>query len=253
MTYPLANPRYYLALFRDLLTFIKNPESERKSIKSVKWRVYDTIGLYILKLILLIPVLLFFALIYDPENIQKANMAARLSPVALLMVGGLILPLLEEVAFRLSLRFRPSFLALSLGVFCYYLLTKLIYHTKVSLVDESFAMRVGASLLASLLIYLLVRLESVKQQLASFWDNHFSIIYYATCLVFAWIHVSKYELTLLNILLLPILTLPQLLSAVIYGYIRISFGFQYPLVFHSCTNVIAISLSLLPLADLAIS
>ncbi len=252
MDYLLIKPNYYFTLLKDLVRFIKRPTLKEATGKSTPFKIYDTIGLYLVKFVLLIPVVLFFALVYDPENVQHSRMSERFGPWSLLLVGGFILPFIEEVAFRLSLRFKPIYLALSLSVISYYILTKLVYGTNISLVDESFLPRVGAAVGVGLLLYPFFTVKSIRTRLAAFWARYFAIIYYSTCLLFAWIHITKYELNLTNVLLLPILTLPQLLSALIYGYIRISFGFQYPLFFHMGTNVVAIGLSFLPFSDLLI-
>ena len=249
MKYPLVKPKYYFSLFKDIIGFIKTPKNQKNEDKSVKQKIYDTIGLYILKLILLIPVVVFFALVYDPENVQKANMTERFSPLVLLLVGGIILPCVEEVAFRLSLKFKPMYFALSSTVFSYYFLTKLVFQTKISAVDESFVIRACIAVALGILLYPIVNITSVKERLTKFWSTHFRSIYYISCILFAWIHITKYELNLTNFLLLPILTLPQLMSAVMYGYLRISYGFKYPLFFHMTNNILAIGLSLLPFTN----
>ncbi len=215
-------------------------------------KVYDTIGLFIVKMVCLIPVVLFFGIVYDPESVQSASMKERFAPLMMLLVGGFILPLVEEVAFRLSLRFKPVYLALSLSVFLYYLLTKLVFFTKISAVDDSFFIRAGVSLAVGLLLFPFFNYPNIKQALAQFWERNFRFIYYISCLTFAWIHLAKYEIIWLNVVLLPILTLPQLFSALINGYTRIAFGFQYPLLFHMLNNAIAIGLSLLSLGDMVL-
>ncbi len=249
MNYPLVRPVYYYSLFKEILNFIKSPKNVLNTEKSVRVKVYDTIGLYFIKLVFLIPVVLFFALVYDPENVQSVRMMDRFTPPMLLLVGGIILPLVEEIGFRLSLKFKPVYLAASLSVFVYYFLTKAVFQTNISLVDESFATRVLISLSSGVVLLPIFNTSSVKEKLASFWNRHFRSIFYLSCIIFAWIHISKYEITFLNVLLLPILTIPQLLSAIIYGYTRVSFGFKYPLFLHMSVNLIAISLSLLPFTD----
>ena len=249
MEYPLVKPKYYYSLLQDLVGFVKKPQDTLDSKKSTKLKVYDTIGLFLLKFVFLIPVFLFFAVVYEPENVQNQSMADRFSPLLLLLVGGIILPLIEETGFRLSLKFRPIYLALSSSAMMYYFLTKAIYHTKNSAIDESFPIRIGAALTFGLVIYFMSNIKPIKLLLSKFWDKHFALIFYAISLLFAWIHITKYELSLLNLLLIPILTLPQLISAVIYGYTRTVFGFQYPLLLHISNNLIGIGLSLLPFTD----
>jgi hypothetical protein len=246
----LIKPKYYFSIFKEIVSFIVNPKIEKNLEKSVKFKIYDTIGLYFLKLIFLIPVVLFFAIVYDPENIQKGNMSERFTPLIFLLVGGVILPFVEEVAFRLSLRFKPIYLALSSSVLCYNILTKFVFHTKISAIDESFLVRIIISFFLGIVLYSVINIKSLSEKLIKFWNIHFRSIYYISCVFFAWMHISKYELNWTNILLLPILTLPQLMSALIYGYIRVSFGFQYPLFFHMSNNLIGVGLSFLPFTDL---
>ncbi|WP_299439418.1 hypothetical protein [uncultured Aquimarina sp.] len=245
MRYPFIKRKYYFSLFKDIAGFIKNPDTQITSQKSTKLKIYDTIGLYILKMIFLIPVVLFFALVYDPENIQGVKMSERFSPLVFLLVGGFLLPLIEEVAFRLSLKFKPIYLALSISVFLYYFLTKVIFQTKNTAVDESFVIRIVSAIAIGVILLPILNSKLVKRKLTKFWSSNFRIIYYVSCIVFAWMHISKYELVWINIVLLPILTLPQLMSAIANGYIRVKFGFQYPLLFHMSNNLVSIGLSLL--------
>lgn len=249
MKYLLIRPKYYVSLFKDVLDFIKKPHQNIDLEKSTKLKICDTIGLFILKMILLIPVILFFALVYDPENIQSSNMAERFSPIALLLIGGLILPLVEEVAFRLSLLFNSIYFSLSSSALMYYFLTKAIFYTKISAADESFFLRILIALSFGVFIFLILNIKTVKEKVAKFWISNFRSIYYISCVIFAWMHISKYELIWINIFLLPILTLPQLLSAIIYGYTRVSFGFKYPLILHISMNIVSIGLSLLSFSD----
>lgn len=250
MQYPLIKPKYYVSLFNDIIGFIKKPKNEENLEKSVKFKIYDTIGLFILKLIFLIPLFLFFGLVYDPENVGISNISERFTPLLFLLLGGVIFPFIEEVAFRLSLKFNPKYFALTSGVLTFYILTKLIFNTKMSVIDESFVIRIVTSILIGVIVYPIVNIERFKEKLAVFWKSHFRSIYYISCLIFAWIHITMYEVNLINILLLPILTLPQLLDAITLGYIRVSFGFKYPLFFHMSNNLIGIGLSFLPFTDL---
>lgn len=250
MKYPLVKPKYYVSLLREITHFIKWPNAEENHTKSVKMKVYDTLGLYFLKIIGLIPLVLFFAVVYDPEDVQGVSMLERYSPFTLVLVGGFVLPFVEEIAFRLSLRFRPFYLALSSSVFMYYVLSKLVYSARISAIDESFVLRFTISILFGLTLFATISFTNLKDTLARFWGRHFRVIYYLSCIVFAWIHITKYELNTLNLLLLPILTLPQFMSALINGYTRVAFGFQYPLIFHISNNLVGIGLSFLPMSDL---
>lgn len=249
MNYPFLKPRYYFSLWKDIVAFVRNPRSEADLQKSTKFKVYDTIALFLLKLLVLIPVGILIGLLHDPENLTQVSLAERFSPLVLLLVAGIILPTVEETCFRLSLKFKPLYLSLSIGVLVYYLLSKAIYQTKISVVDDSFEIRAGLSLAFMLLLFPLLSIPSVKEKLSLIWETYFRSIYYTSCLIFAGIHIFNYELSWINLAMLPLLTLPQLMSAIIYGYTRVAFGFQYPLLFHMATNMIAVGLSFLPFTD----
>lgn len=214
---------------------------------SVRNKTYETLGLFLIKLVFSLLVANILAVFYEPKNITDAHMSERFTPLALLLVGGAILPLYEEVCFRLSLRFKPLYAGFTFATLTYYVVTKAIYRTNLSLVDESFYTRILWSLFLGCLTYALIHKEKIAKNLSAFWKKNIRFIYYLSCILFAWLHIFNFELTLTNILLLPILTLPQLFSAVIAGYTRLSFGFRYPLILHVGTNLLFIGLSFLPM------
>lgn len=246
MNYPFIKPRYYWRLSINLFQFIKRPCYTSREENVVKSKVYDTIGLLIIKVIFSLTVSGLISLFYEPKNLATTGMAERFTPLVFLIVGGVILPILEETCFRLSLKFKPVYFAFSMGAVCYYMLTKVIYQTKISMVDDSFFYRVIGAASVVFLLLPIVHSTCFKQILGLFWERHFNVIYYLSCLSFAWLHIFNFELNLTNLLLLPVITLPQLFSGAIAGYTRMAFGFRYPLIVHMVTNTLFISLSFLP-------
>lgn len=194
--------------------------------------------MFVVKFVLAIIVGVSIGVFYDAENLTRSNMAARFSMPVLLLVTVFILPLLEEVAFRLSLKFKPLFLALTIGVLTYYIVSKGVYHTKLSDVYDHFAQRAFISLAMVSLTYALSSISKVKNILEKFWKNNFRGIFYFCCLGFAWIHIFNYELSLEHLLLMPIITMDKLVSALCYGYTRVTYGFVYSLAIHMFNNSI---------------
>lgn len=247
MNYPLLNPKYYLSLLKDLLNFIRHPYCKPLKVKTEKQKAYDTIGLFFIKISFSILVASLLPLIYEPKNLTSINMSERFGPFVLLLVGGIILPIYEEITFRLSLKFKPIYLALTSGAFIYYILTKAVFKTRISLVDDTFLYRISIGILFMIIAYTIIRREKVKKPLNQFWKDNFRFIYYLSCVSFAWLHIFNFELNMINLLLLPIITLPQLFSATIAGYTRIAFSFKYPLFTHMATNILFTLLSFIPL------
>lgn len=246
ISYPLIKPKYYWSLINDLSTFIVSPKYKTGQEKSKRNKVYDTIGLFLIKVVFSVVVASLLQFIYDPENLTSTSMAERFSPLLLLLVGGIVLPLFEEITFRLSLKFNPSYLALTTGGFTYYILTKAVFKSRLSLVDDTFWYRVISTIIIVLIAYVVCSRKTVNVNAQRFWERHFRMIYYLSCLSFAWLHIFNFELSLVNLLWMPILTLPQLFSATIAGYTRVAFGFQYPLLVHMITNIFFLSLTFLP-------
>ncbi|MDY2586807.1 hypothetical protein [Winogradskyella aquimaris] len=247
ISYPLIKPKYYKSLLIDLVSFIKSPKNKTIVEKSTTNKIYDTIGLFFIKVVFSITVASLLQFIYDPENLTSISMTKRFSPLLLLLVGGIILPLFEEITFRLSLKFNPIYFALTSGTFTYYILTKPVFKSRLSLVDETFWYRVIPAIILLMIIFLFSSTKPIKMMLQNFWQKHFKMIYYFSCISFAWLHIFNFELNLTNLLWLPILTLPQLFIATIAGYTRVAFGFQYPLLVHMSTNILFLSLTFLPL------
>ncbi len=246
MKYPLINPRFYFSIFLELLGFIKQPKLKPKHTKSVKRKIIETIGFFVIKMTASITIAILLSLLYEPKNITDSNMAERFTPFIYLMVGGIVLPAFEEVTFRLSLRYKTIYASLSLTTITYYIITKAVYRTNLSLIDDSFINRVNIAVIIGIISYGILNRSSIKNKMQLFWNENFKFIYYLSCFLFAWLHIFNFELNALNILLLPIITLPQLFSATIAGYTRVNFGFQYPLFVHMLTNTIFISLTFLP-------
>tara|TARA_R100001369_G_scaffold92861_1_gene140582 strand:+ start:771 stop:1517 length:747 start_codon:yes stop_codon:yes gene_type:complete len=247
MNYPFVKPIFYLGLIKNLIQFVSQPQYLPLKDLTVRNKIYDTLGLFLIKLVFSLLVANVLAVFYEPKNITDANMANRFTPLVYLLVGGVILPLYEEICFRLSLKFKPLYAAFTFTSLSYYLLTKAIYKTNLSLVDDTFYTRVLLSLFIGVIAYALMYRKKIAQKLAVLWENNIRWIYYLSCVLFAWLHIFNFELNLTNVLLLPIITLPQLFSATIAGYTRLSFGFKYPLFVHMGTNLLFISLTFLPL------
>ncbi|WP_350291471.1 hypothetical protein [uncultured Croceitalea sp.] len=245
ISYPLIKPKYYWSLINDLSTFIVSPKYKTGQEKSTRNKIYDTIGLFLIKVVFSVVVASLLQIIYNPENLTSTSMAERFSPLILLLVGGVILPLFEEMTFRLSLKFNPMYLALTTGGFTYYILTKAVFKSKLSLIDDTFWHRVVLVIMVVLIAYGLCSRKNNQIVLQGFWEKHFRKLYYLSCLSFAWLHIFNFELSLVNLLWMPILTLPQLFSATIAGYTRVAFGFQYPLLVHMITNIFFLSLTFL--------
>lgn len=229
----------------DFVSFIFSPKAYNNKTISTKHKIFASLILLILKFSFSILVAGILGLFYEPKNLTDQSLSERFSPFMYLIVGGTLLPLLEELLFRLSLKFKPIYLVLTSICAGYYIATKFVFHSRLSSFDDTIYYRICIGLLTGICVLLILKNKKILDFLRDIWVRKFSIIYYMSAVVFAWLHLFNFELTLINLLLLPIITLPQLFSGLMMGYLRISFGFLYPLLIHIATNSILIGLDII--------
>ncbi|WP_340062959.1 hypothetical protein [Ascidiimonas aurantiaca] len=245
MRYKFINPKNYYKEFRQLYGFIISPEYNSKTQLTLVEKIEGTWKMFVVKFVLTLVIGIGIGLFYEPENLTKSSMMERFTNPFLLFMVVFILSLLEEFAFRLSLKFKPIFLAITAGVLTYYVLSKGIYQTKLSDFENHFIIRLVAVIAIIIFSYFIFRIPIIKKKLEVFWVNNFRWILYFFCFGFAWPHILNYELTVLNLLLLPIITFDKLVSAFCYGYVRVHYGFIYSFGTHIIWNSIGFTVSLI--------
>lgn len=230
---------------RDFISFLKSPIVTRDADYSNTQKIAASIVLLFLKFAFSIAIASLIGLFYEPKNITDQSLSERFTPLAYLVLAGIILPFYEETLFRLSLSYKRVYLALSVSCLGYYLCTKLIYGIRLTTFDESLWIRLGASILLGVVYFLLLLQKRYSDYFQKIWATKFTVIYYLSAVLFAALHIFNFEMTLTNLLLIPILTLPQLFSGLVMGYMRVRFGFIYPLLLHMITNTVFVSLDIL--------
>lgn len=238
------NPTHYYHEFLKLINYTLNPVYLESDQKTVLQNVKGTWSIFVIKTILTIVIGLLVTLIINPINQTRIRWNELFSTGTIFLLSIIILPLLEELAFRLSLRFKPIYLPISLSVLAYYAVTKFVYQTNLTNTDDHFEIRILTAVIVLLIFFILITQSKIKNRIHSFWKLNFKWIFYFLCISFAWMHILNYELNLKHLLLLPLITLPKLISAISYGYIRMHYGFIYSLGLHMCWNSIGFIMSL---------
>lgn len=118
-----------------------------------------------------------------------------------------------------------------------------VTHITDSLFDDSngFKILFFAAILAPLIEELIFRgpLVYFSQPRA------FKIAFYVIGIIFAYVHIFNFEITINVILFSPLLVAPQFFIGLIFGFIRIRFGLIWSIFLHSIYNGILVSLFLL--------
>lgn len=238
----LFDPRFYFSQARDVFSFLARPDAE---IERVSWRsaIVALIALFvageILSVLAVLPKALLeeFDLMVDLENALGHGEIGQWSRGHKLWIGGVIAPLLEELAFRLPLRFRPATLAIGAGALVYFVVSGFLADTLTHNVTEHFAARAGAGIAAALGVYALLRHPGARRAAGRLFTSRFPIVYWLSVVAFGLLHLPRYtNLSLDHVPFIPIIVLPQLVSASIFGYARMRYGFAAAVLLHMIGN-----------------
>lgn len=71
---------------------------------------------------------------------------------------------------------------------------------------------------------------------SNFSSHYFRWIFYLFAFAFGAVHISNYGVTTTTLLLLPILTAPQIVAGLFLGLIRVKVGLLYAMLFHAMYN-----------------
>lgn len=156
----------------------------------------------------------------------------------LFLYGVVLIPILEEVAFRLYLFPRKIAVVTSVSFFAYLFSSRIIFNVE-SINFTSFILeRLFVSLGFGVFAYLTM-LKVSDNSLKQFYERNFGLIFYFSALLFGVVHISNYSpMNITTLLLSPLLTLHQVISGLGFGYIRVREGFVYAILFHSIVNLI---------------
>lgn len=166
------------------------------------------------------------------ESIMKdMPMLLVFSLVALLM------PVLEELAFRLWLVYRPLYVGISVWLIAFF-------------VSQAF-MQNGANIagyvvlgLAAMVTILLLTLQDVAYEgIRQLYLRYYGWIFYGATLLFALVHLINFELSARLLLFAPLLVLPQFLLGLVLGYVRVRQGLLWAIALHAVYNGIILILA----------
>ena len=139
--------------------------------------------------------------------------------------GILLSPIIEELLFRLILVFNKKNLFILL-------LTALIM--LVFFVIKGVILKIIPFFLLIVCLIIVIKYE---EKCKSYFQTYFKMLFYLFAGIFAFLHFFNFlGISSSNLLYLPLFVLPQFILGLILGYIRITYGLQYSIVFHAMVN-----------------
>lgn len=218
-----------------VVEYFKKPDNKIFIFEGYLERLFAFMRVFVLCLFVLFIVSIITAIVRAFLHIEF-----RLNSIPLVyfwMINILLVPLMEEVAFRLPLVYSRENLCLSGLVISYLIIS---YFTGVSpLEQKGIDFRFFLSAGVAVVVYLALWMDSIQKKIALFWADNERIIHYLLIGFFCMKHLDNYILTSKVLLLFPILLFPQFLSGIFLSFVRVRFGFNYSILLHMMINAIA--------------
>jgi len=143
-------------------------------------------------------------------------------------------PILEELIFRLHLKYRRWVINILLPL-AIIIISTLLIDTNSSIIT------IGVILIGLIILTLFIIFNlKITTCLEQVWNKKFNLVFYISTILFALIHITNYELSVTVLLLTPILILPQFISGFLIGYLRVKSGFIWGVTLHMVGNAILI-------------
>lgn len=219
---------------KDILFFLKHPQVEQHKIDTNGTKIFRiTIRYFIIIFIFFI----FISILLSP--IKQLGICPRLihkklPPIIYVILIG---PILEELIFRLPLKFTSYNILISISLLLLFLSNNNIY------------LMLAISLILAIFGYFLyTNTLKIKSYLEYLWKYHFTIIFYLFAIFFGLLHINYYKVvTPIQYLLVVLLVLPQIVGSLIMGYVRVKYcnGIIITIMIHILYNLSVLGLNAL--------
>ncbi len=148
-------------------------------------------------------------------------------------------PLLEEVCFRLVLKYKPQYLKISLLGILFYVLFFHEFSNLFTTHGNFFLLRIFLFIGLGVAV-LLIKLTKYQEKLSKFWNRRRTYIWVISILLFTVMHYPTYNFDVLAIWHVALLSTLTMLFAFLLSIIRVKFGFALAVLCHSLNNAISI-------------
>lgn len=150
-----------------------------------------------------------------------------------------IIPIIEELAFRLHLLPQKKNIRISVIVLIIYLTLALAFTSK-SILAVSIISALGGIILIGYIVFQ----KRINDGIKEVWKNKFRSVFYITALVFGCIHIINHKLSVTNLIFAPLIVAPQIILGLNAGYLRVKSGFKWGLLLHIVHNFVFVGLFL---------
>jgi hypothetical protein len=158
----------------------------------------------------------------------------------------ILLSIVEELIFRLPLRYTTINLNIAALLFALFAIRNLLFRLGIFgfvTFTERWLWSAVLALLIGSVVFVLLRTQPVKRIISRIWLHHFRAVLYFSCVAFGLAHVYNFtSITIATLLLAPLLVLPQIIAGFIFAFARMRLGMIWCIVLHTAHNAFFISL-----------
>jgi len=198
--------------------FLKMPTEKQDSEYSLgnilkSLITFTLIDIPVMLLLLLIIQLIEYTGIINSDSNQLMENFQDVSLTLIFVIGVVVIPFVEELVFRLYLRFNTNYIV-----------------KFILAISFLFGKQFGLNF---------------KEKVFKFWHTKYQYIFYASALIFGLVHLSNYYFSWWIVLIFPILIAPQFFVGLMIGYLRVKYNLLTGFFLHAIHNLIFLIFPLL--------
>ncbi len=199
--------------YLDFFQFLKKPVDHSNTNQTLKEKVTKLFLILILDIAIAgICILLLFALntygLFSLENHKLVEVLKTMPKSEVIFAYIVAVPLLEEIIFRLYLRYKTNYL-LRFFILLFYVAGK-------------------------------ENKEHTEKRIKKIWYKQYVYIFYFSAVLFGFVHVFNFDFDFKMLLLFPILTAPQIFAGIFMGYLRVRYNLIWGYFLHAIHNLISL-------------
>lgn len=228
--------------FRNVYRFLVNPDYTQLEGGYQK-KTLELIRLFLTNFIIILLISIPIVILRLYFNIHPNGLNLSIFPF--LIINVLLIPIIEESAFRLSLIYSKINLCISLFLLSFYIVSYIMSGAIIT--TDKLLLRLFIPFAASLILYLLLNMGLINRFIKTFWERNLSIILYFSLTLFVLRHLDEYAFSFRVLVILLIILIPKFVSSVFLSYSRIRLGFMYGIFLHVIINATAMGIFFLTL------
>jgi membrane protease YdiL (CAAX protease family) len=206
------------------IVYLKNPTEDQEVDAPIEVKVKTLVHLFLFSLLAIYGYSILLAIIerfhwIDSGVNNNSTIVFRYSYLKMILIGVVIAPILEELIFRLPLRYKYNYI-----------------------------IRLTANLLAKMKHN---DPKAYEEKAQTFWTKNFRYFFYIMLLLFGCAHFFNYSNYDKLWTWIIVLVFPQIIIGSILGYIRVRFSLPWSMIYHAFHNFVFFSIAFLQFSTLA--